>query len=517
MSQNVVFNGAVYTIPDVGEEDWGQNLTDYFVAIASSTLQKTGGAFDLTADADFGANFGLAAQFYRSRSTNRATAGNMRFARTDSISWRNNANAANLLLTVDGSDQLTFNGTAISGNNVTLSAVGAVPNANGATLTGQVLNLEPADASFPGVVTTAAQTFAGNKTFTGATGLLQTAAAIDVLLQSDIKALGSYLTDTTVTSVQPAGVWNTVIGSVVSSTAQAAGQTRGVLRVNLSLTPTAGTVYGGNYRGMQFTSSNVSASVTGTMTAGTFNTTTLTGATTVRQVGGLFTVVNFSGIIQQATSVDASTAHATGTDTVAHAAVGVRIGNSAVTASGSSVSNTATGLEIRNNITATGTAATAYAINSLSTAQSVFAGTLTASRLSATPVLFTGTASGTVIASATDVAISWTEVRDTDTMFTSGSTITTTTAGYYDIDVALFSQTTAIAANDALSVIVQQNGTPIDRQYTPMATGSNQFGRLAGTYLFAAGDAITIVARQDSGTSITLHTAGNSVAIRRLN
>jgi hypothetical protein len=51
---------------------------------------------------------------------------------------------------------------------VTLSAIGSTANANGATLTGQVLNLQPADASFGGVVTTGTQTFAGAKTFSSA-------------------------------------------------------------------------------------------------------------------------------------------------------------------------------------------------------------------------------------------------------------------------------------------------------------------------------------------------------------
>jgi hypothetical protein len=48
---------------------------------------------------------------------------------------------------------------------VTLGAVGSTPNADGATLSGQVLNLEPADATNPGVITTGAQTFGGDKTF----------------------------------------------------------------------------------------------------------------------------------------------------------------------------------------------------------------------------------------------------------------------------------------------------------------------------------------------------------------
>jgi hypothetical protein len=63
----------------------------------------------------------------------------------------------------------TVSGTgALAGTNtgdVTLAAVGTAPNANAATLTGQALRLQPASGSFPGVVTTANQAFAGTKTF----------------------------------------------------------------------------------------------------------------------------------------------------------------------------------------------------------------------------------------------------------------------------------------------------------------------------------------------------------------
>jgi hypothetical protein len=34
MAQSIVFNNATYIIPDVGESNWGQNLTNYFVAIS---------------------------------------------------------------------------------------------------------------------------------------------------------------------------------------------------------------------------------------------------------------------------------------------------------------------------------------------------------------------------------------------------------------------------------------------------------------------------------------------------
>jgi hypothetical protein len=47
----------------------------------------------------------------------------------------------------------------------TMAAIGSVPNANGASISTTTLTLQPADASNGGVVTTAAQTFAGAKTF----------------------------------------------------------------------------------------------------------------------------------------------------------------------------------------------------------------------------------------------------------------------------------------------------------------------------------------------------------------
>jgi hypothetical protein len=55
--------------------------------------------------------------------------------------------------------------TGTNNGNVSLAAVGSSPNANGASLATQQLTLQPADGSNPGVVTTGAQTFAGVKTF----------------------------------------------------------------------------------------------------------------------------------------------------------------------------------------------------------------------------------------------------------------------------------------------------------------------------------------------------------------
>lgn len=69
----------------------------------------------------------------------------------------------------------TFTGNVIalnlSGTNsgdASLGAVGSSPNTNGASFSGQVLTLQPANGSNPGVVTAGAQTLGGDKTFTGA-------------------------------------------------------------------------------------------------------------------------------------------------------------------------------------------------------------------------------------------------------------------------------------------------------------------------------------------------------------
>lgn len=97
---------------------------------------------------------------------------------TNNLTVNNNLIATNANFTT-----LTVNGATISGNNsgdVTLAVVGATPNPNAATLTGQVLSLQPANGTNPGVVTTLAQTFAGNKTFTG----LVSAAAYNITMSN---------------------------------------------------------------------------------------------------------------------------------------------------------------------------------------------------------------------------------------------------------------------------------------------------------------------------------------------
>jgi len=88
------------------------------------------------------------------------------------------SNGSTNLFNVSGSGNITAAGsisaTNISGSSsgtnsgdVTLTAVGASPNADGASLSGQALTLQPADGTNPGLLTAASQTIGGTKTFTG--------------------------------------------------------------------------------------------------------------------------------------------------------------------------------------------------------------------------------------------------------------------------------------------------------------------------------------------------------------
>jgi hypothetical protein len=116
----------------------------------------------------------------------------------------------------------------------TMAAIGSSPNANGATISGALLNLEPASASFGGVVTTGAQVFAGAKTFndgivlgtplpiaSGGTGETSASAAINALVPSQSGNNGRFLTtDGSAVSwaaVIGMAIGNTVVGSTVGS------------------------------------------------------------------------------------------------------------------------------------------------------------------------------------------------------------------------------------------------------------------------------------------------------------
>jgi hypothetical protein len=112
MATSVTLNGTTYSVPETGDDSWGDDLSAYLVALSTGVLQKAGGAFTLTADADFGANFGLKSTYFKSRGTV-SSAGVLRLANNESIGWRNAANSADKLLKVNASNILEFDGNPL--------------------------------------------------------------------------------------------------------------------------------------------------------------------------------------------------------------------------------------------------------------------------------------------------------------------------------------------------------------------------------------------------------------------
>lgn len=71
-----------------------------------------------------------------------------------------------IFIMVNGVPQFRYRNTGGGGGgSTTMGTVGSSPNANAGTITSGVLTLQPASASFPGIVTTGTQTFAGSKSF----------------------------------------------------------------------------------------------------------------------------------------------------------------------------------------------------------------------------------------------------------------------------------------------------------------------------------------------------------------
>ncbi len=96
----------------------------------------------------------------------------------------------------------------LSGTNtgdITITSVGSTPNANGMTLTGQALNLQPADGTHPGIITTLLQTFSGVKQFNASIRLLSLATSRALVIDGSNNITTSSITDSALATLnQPA-------------------------------------------------------------------------------------------------------------------------------------------------------------------------------------------------------------------------------------------------------------------------------------------------------------------------
>src|SRR6266850_2295052 len=110
MSIPLTINGAVFEYPVDFDENWGVDATGWAQAVTNGMLQMAGGSFPITADINFGPNFGLLSKYFETRSSLPATTGTVRLSSADAgIAFRNNANTGNLVLTTNAVDNLLFN------------------------------------------------------------------------------------------------------------------------------------------------------------------------------------------------------------------------------------------------------------------------------------------------------------------------------------------------------------------------------------------------------------------------
>lgn len=160
MAVNVSLNGVSYSIPQTGNKNWGTAVTSYLVALASGVLSKAGGNFTLTADANFGATYGLVSSYFTSRTANAAATGAVRLAAADAVKWRNAANLGDVALGV-ASDRLQWAGVDLVDLSTaqTLSNKTFVTPALGTPASGNLSNCTAFPASALGGLGTGVATF----------------------------------------------------------------------------------------------------------------------------------------------------------------------------------------------------------------------------------------------------------------------------------------------------------------------------------------------------------------------
>ncbi len=114
MSIPLVINGVTYNFPAPFDTNWAPSVDAWAVAVSGGLLQKAGGSFPLTSEVDFGMSFGIRTAYVKSEESNVASAGILRLAsQSVGIAFRNTLNNADLVLTTDSSNMLTFNGVQL--------------------------------------------------------------------------------------------------------------------------------------------------------------------------------------------------------------------------------------------------------------------------------------------------------------------------------------------------------------------------------------------------------------------
>ncbi len=140
---------------------------------------------------------------------------------------------------LSSTDWNTFNGKQ---QTVSFGAFGSTPNSNGAVISSGVITLEPADATNPGGVSTASQTFAGDKSFTGVISAPSgTVSAVGLHFATDV-GTGFYRTGVDQLNFAAAGAKVLDIGTsglAVTGTLSASSTVQGTQLISTISTGTA--------------------------------------------------------------------------------------------------------------------------------------------------------------------------------------------------------------------------------------------------------------------------------------
>ena len=222
MSYLVNIAGVDFPLPSQSERSWSVQVNAFFVAIGQSLLQKSGGSFTLTNDADFGPDKGALFAYIKTKtSTNIPASGWLRMDKADRIIWRNILNNADVPLGLSAASGRVQAGQLIAFDALStgdiFTSYGRIPSV------GETIQLQ----SYSGTGVTLGATYYVIAPVTGDTFKLSATnggASIDVLtsgqgvmiIMEDVLTTGS--TDTLRNKMARDWAFDTEAGTIVSGT-----------------------------------------------------------------------------------------------------------------------------------------------------------------------------------------------------------------------------------------------------------------------------------------------------------
>lgn len=213
--QNFSVNGSTYPFPDVGDQDWGNSVSNWAEAVSSTTFQKVGGTFTLTNEAYFGPDYGIKAKSFEGDGSLLTNLSTGTLANAADVA----ASTANLTNRVDALDLSTASLTSVNDiqterlNSLDLSTAATILTANntnyvelsgstqtktgglniGGTLAATALEGDGSGITNIGgfVTLNATQTFTGGNTF----NLNEVNVTSNVIVSGDVVVGGKSMAD----------------------------------------------------------------------------------------------------------------------------------------------------------------------------------------------------------------------------------------------------------------------------------------------------------------------------------